>query len=151
VRNIYTIIDTVLEVLIIAPLVIILNVLTVAISFNNRRQMPNRDRETFQARKKIEMRLAVVNIIISVSYVSSVIFSTLWGATNAFPNAPINGDVMSYWYYISFHTFTMCNPYILLILSTATRNEFLRFITCKYGVNVSINPTNLSVRAITVR
>jgi hypothetical protein len=118
-----------------------MNVMTVAISIKNRRQISNTNSEMTGTRKKVEMRLAVVGIIISMSYVSSVVFLALFYlASSNFLR--LDDDEMSNLFYDSFDTLTLCNPYLLLILSQATRIAFFRFINCK---NVLTEDTNQTI------
>jgi hypothetical protein len=122
--------DFIIEACLCAPFVVIMNFMAVVISVRNRHQITNTESEINEGRRKAELRLLIVGIIISVSYVSSVIFITL--CQLAYKNLiPLNGDEMLIWYYNTFDIFTLCNPYILLILSEITRKAFLSFILCK--------------------
>ncbi len=116
----------------------------------NRGLLSNAESEVINERKRAEQRLAVVGIIISVSYVSSVVFISLaeLGGLNVLPT--VNADIMTNWYYNSFDTFTMCNPYILLVLSSVARSAFLRFVTCK-GVAIDATRPSLTLNSSNVR
>jgi hypothetical protein len=143
-----------IEALIFSPLIILMNIMTVAFSIKNRLQLSNADSETIRARQKAELRLVVVGIIISLSYVSSVVLLALWQFSNS-NLLPFDSYQMSQVYYDSFDTFTLCNPYLLLILSEATRTEFFRFLGYKQGVtevtNLTANRSTTNARQIRVR
>ncbi len=122
-----------------------MNIMSVVISVKIRRQISTGESEISKARKNAEVRLAVVGLIISASYVSSVVFLFLWELATS-NVLSIDGDEMSNLYYDSFDTFTLCNPYLLLILSGTTRTAFFRFIDCRRFVNKVTNQTTRATR-----
>jgi hypothetical protein len=77
----------------------------------------------------MELKLAIVGAIISVSYLTSAVFLFLYtmGSTD---KLSVDPEQMMNLYYISFDIFTMCNPYLLLFLSSTVRGEFVSFLTC---------------------
>ncbi len=99
--------------------------------------MNDTESETTRARRKVEVRLLIVGIIISASYMTSIVFATL-GNLASMNWIPLNAYEMYAWYYRMFDIFTMCNPYVLLILSEVTRKAFLSFIVCATVQNTRV-------------
>lgn len=126
--------DDILEFGICAPVITVMNILTIATSRRYRRSVQDQDSEIFRQKKKVEIRLSFVGFVVSTSYVTSVIFDVLVTVSqwNISLFAGMNSDALLTWYYRFFDIFTMCDPYLLLFLSPAVRAKFFQIFFCNH-------------------
>lgn len=95
-----------------------------------RRRMSRNDPNHDDPRRKHEIRLTAVGCILSGTYTTAALAQVLvWIMILGI--IPYSDDIVEFsyqWFLNFFDIFTLCNPYLLLFLSSIVRRQYLAFL-----------------------
>lgn len=120
-----------------------MNVLIVVYMRKSNQARRNLDRNNLNrddSSRKQEIRLTVVGCVLSGTYTTAAMAQVLAWVT-ILGIIPYSDDLIEFsyeWFLNFFDIFTLCNPYLLLFLSSAARRQFFDFLGIKKSKSVTI-------------